>query len=279
MIPPSFRTLGALLTPIVAACFLQQASAHCLLLHDISKPGQWLWSFDPEVHFAELKSSDLYLSGDEFWFAKHDIDGELYGASTSFSPPVLGNMISIFVAYREGDLNGDFSTEGISPFPEGPYPGDVSFDREEFELAVDVKILNAVYARIAYNRHEMDGDWKYPGGEVEPQEYKYEAFEAGVGFRQDFVSLFNRCLTFGVDAYVAMQFYEYTHTEIIDGGKLESDGNGFRGDLELNAKYRIPAAHTRLVAAVGYTYQDIDDQDLGLTRDGFFVRLGAEFKF
>jgi hypothetical protein len=37
--------------------------------------------------------------------------------------------------------------------------------------------------------------------------------------------------------------------------------------------------HTRLVLAGGYFYQDADDGDLGLTNDGFLIRLGLEMQF
>jgi hypothetical protein len=276
----SKTTPSCLLACLATSLLVAQASANCLLPHDTSQHSHWNWHVTTEVRFANLTSSDSYFSGDgtEIWRAEHDLDGELYGITMTGSPPILGNMISGFIAYRGGDLDGNFSTREILPAPEGPYPGDISYDRDEFELGVDFKILNAVYARLAYFNYEMEGDWTYPGGGIEPQKYEFEAMELGIGFRQDYESCFSPKLTFGVDAYLAIQFFEHEHTEIDGGASAETDGTGFKGRIEANAKYRV-MDHTRVVLAGGYFYQDVDDDDLGLTNDGFLIRLGLEMQF
>jgi hypothetical protein len=271
---------SSLLVCLATCLLVPQVSANCLLPHDTHQHSHWHWHVTTDVQFANLSSSDTYFSGtvNDIWRAEHDLDGELYGMTITGSPPFLGNMISGFIAYRGGDLDGDFSTRGILPVPDGPYPGSVSFDRDEFELGVDVKILNAVYARLAYYSYKMEGDWTYPGGGIEPQEYDFEALELGVGFRQDYESCYSPKLTFGVDAYLAAQFVNYEHTEVLSGLSAETDGVGFKGRIEANTKYLI-MDHTRVVLAGGYAYQDFDDDDLGLTNDGFFIRLGLEMQF
>lgn len=265
----------------LATCLLApQLSANCLLPHDTNQHSHWHWHVTTDVQFANLSSSDTYFSGTiaDVWRAEHDLDGELFGVTMTGSPPVLGNMFSGFIAYRGGDLDGAFSTRGILPVPDGPYPGHVSYDRDEFELGVDVNILNAVYARLAYYTYEMEGDWTYPGGGIEPQEYEFEALELGVGFRQDYESCYCEKLTFGVDAYLALQYVDYEHTEVASGLSASNDGVGYKARIETNAKYLI-MDHTRVVLAGGYSYQDFDDDDLGLTNDGFFIRLGLEMQF
>ena len=271
-----------LLTCLATILTGSQLSANCLLLHDASQHSHWVWHVSTDVHFSNLESTDVYFSGDgtEDWRAEHDLDGPLYGLTMTGSPPVLGNMIRGFVSYREGDLDGDFNTREIDPVPEGPYPGDVSFDREELELGIDVQILNAVYARVAYSKHEMDGDWEYdgPSDPIEPQEYDFEAVEVGAGFRQDYVSCYSPDLTFGVDTYLAVLFFDYEHTEVDGGYRKDTDGAGFKGRIEANFKYLV-ADHARVMLACGYAYQDLDKDDLDLTQEGFLLRLGVEAEF
>lgn len=275
---PSPNTPSWLLACLATFLFVPQAGANCLLPHDPNQPSHWHWHIDTHVQFANLEGSDVYLSGDEYWLATHDLDGPLYGATITGSPPLLGNMFTGFFSYRAGDLDGDFTTRGLPPFPDGPYPGHVSFDRDEFELGVDVSILNAVYGRVAYSNYEMEGSWSYADGAIEPQRYEFDAWEVGVGFRQDYKSCFTPRLTFGVDAYLAILFFNHEHTEIDGGASLDSDGTGFKGRLEANAKYQV-VDHTRIVLAGGYGYQDIDSDGLDLTDDGFFIRLGLEIAF
>lgn len=259
---------------------LHQSQANCLLLHDSSQESHWIWHVSTEAQFANLESTDSYFSGDgtEDWISRHDLDGTMYGATLSGSPPVLGNMFRVFFTHRQGDLDGGFNTREVMPFPEGPYPGSVSFDRDEFALGIDIQILNAVYGRIAYSSHEMTGDWKYSDSPDEPQEYEFEALEVGVGFRQDFESAFDPRLTFGVDAYLAVQFFDYEHTEIDGGASADTSGTGFKGMLEANAKYLV-ADHAWAVLGVGYAYQNNDEDDLDLTNDGFLVRIGLDLAF
>ncbi len=294
------KPLPGMVAAFCAGLFVPSVSANCLLLHDMDRHGHWIVTVDSHVGFANFDGSDEYFSGDymvpalvsrtsgnlvvaggdEDWRASHDLDGTIYGMSLRASPPLLGNMFTVFLSYANGTLDGDFNTREVSPFPEGPYHGRVSYDRDEFEVGVDVQILNAVYGRLAYSRYEMDGDWRYFGGfdPREPQEYQFEAFELGVGFRQDFVSCYSPRLSFGVDAYLAVLFFDYEHKEVDGGRTADSDGAGFKGRLEANAKYAL-TDHTRAVVGVGYLYQSLDDDGIDLTDDGLFIRLGVEASF
>ncbi len=132
---------------------------------------------------AELESTDRYFSGPsgtETWKAEHDVDGNLYGASIRYEPSIWNKRIRFDGKYLTGELDGKFKTREVSPTPEGPYTGTVDFDRDKWELGVDVFILNAVYARLQYSGFEMDGDWEYSDGSPdEPQEYEFDSYSCG----------------------------------------------------------------------------------------------------
>lgn len=257
---------------------------HCLLLHDVDEETpQWQFGLSGLYQNLQAESVDEYFSGplgDEDWRVEHDLDGDFGGFTLAASPPILGNKITAYLTYLTGDLEGSFSTQEISPTPEGPYPGEVSFDREFWEFGADILILNAVYGRVAYTTYTMDGVWDYGDPFVEPQKYDFEALEIGAGFRQDFTSAWSSQCTVGIDAYVGLQFFEHEHTEVETAAVAKSEGVGVHARVEANVKYKVRSlTGASVVVGVGYDYQNLDDDGVDLTNEGFFARLGIDVGF
>lgn len=262
-------------------------SANCLELYEADPSGGWNVHVSADYHATELESTDQYLSGDgtEDWRAMHDLDGDLYGFTIMATPPVLGKRVTVDLSYLTGSLSGNFNTREISPTPEGPYPGRVKFDRDEWELGANIHILNAVYARLAYSTYEMEGDWVYTGGGPnEPQKYEFDAYTIGAGFRQDFYlqpdTVPDRKLGVLVNAFVGVSFFEYEHTEQLTGASVETDGLGYEMSAELLGVYKVNiVGNSRIFAGVGYTYKNNDDGILDLTDKGFTPKVGMEIAF
>ena len=233
---------------------------------------------------AELESTDNYLSGPagtEEWKARHDVDGNLYGVSIRFEPSIWNKRVRFDAKVLTGELDGSFKTQEVSPTPEGPYSGSVEFDRDEWELGVDVYILNAVYARLQYSGFTMDGDWEYSGGfPDEPQEYKYDAYTAGLGFRRLYRSHKQSKFGLGVHAFAGLTFFEYEHTEKTVDAKVEFDDIGHELSAELIGTYDLPIGEKAMVfLGLGYTYVSTDDDDLDLTQEAITSRLGIRVAF
>ncbi len=271
--------------------------ADCLKGYHPDHSGGWVLDISPVIKSVTLESTDEYLSGalgNEDWKAKHDVDGELYGLSIRVTPPVLGKRVTAYFSYLTGELDGKFSTRELRPTPEGPYSGKVEFDRDEWVLGADVLILNAVYARLEYSTYEMDGDWDYDiVTPDEPQEYEYDAFTLGVGFRQDFpldylAKVFldrphdipSSRFAFVVDAFFGISRFEYEHTEKTAGASVDTDDIGYEGRLELLGTYKAGFLRdNRIFAGGGYSYKKTDGDDLDMTNDGLYAKIGVEIRF
>lgn len=242
-----------------------------------------------EYQSANLESSDQYLSGaagDEDWRAEHDLDGDLYGFSVHFRPPALGKRFAMDFTYLTGELEGTFNTREILPTPEGPYSGTVKFDRDEWELGLNVFILNAVYVRLEYFTFEMDGDWVYNDGSPnEPQKYELDAYNIGVGFTQDYFfknpdTEFKRNFGLLVDVFAGGSVVDYKHTEKQTGASVETDDVGYNLRAEMLATYRIGNnSRSRFYAGIGYTYKHNSDTNFDLTEDGISAKLGVIIVF
>ena len=271
--------------------------AECLKMHTPDHSGGWTVNVSTEYNSHTLESTDQYLSGPagtEDWEAEHDLDGDLYGFSISTTPPVHGKRMTVYFSYRTGELDGGFNTREISPTPEGPYFGKVEYDRDEWELGTDILILNAVYVRLEYFTYEMEGDWVYfDGSPNEPQEYEYDAFTLGAGFRQDYPIdylaevLFQKPrpdqksdFAFVVDAFLGISYFEFEHTEKLTGASVDTEDIGYEGSVEVLGMYTMRRlGDLSFFGGGGYGHKNSDDDDLDLTNEGFFAKIGVQKDF
>ncbi|MCP4760219.1 MAG: hypothetical protein GY870_00460 [archaeon] len=256
--------------------------ADCLDLYNSSHTGGAL-NIAFEYEKAELESTDNYLSGaagTETWKAVHDLDGDLYGASIRFEPPVLNRRIRFDFSYLTGELDGTFNTQEISPTPEGPYTGKVKFDRSQWKLGMDIFILNAVYTRLQYFTYKMDGDWVYTDGSPnEPQEYGFNAYSIGAGFRRNFRQK-GGDLGVLVNVFAGYSLFEYEHTEKTANVSAESDDIGYELLAELLGTYKLGFGENSFIfAGAGYSYSNTDDTNLDLTQKGITAKLGIRITF
>ena len=116
----------------------------------------------------------------------------------------------------------------------------MEFDRDEWEMGADVLILDAVYGRLSYSTYEMDGDWVYDDGTIEPQEYTYDAYTIGVGFRQDYP----------LD-YLAQVFFDEPHD--IPASNFGMDVDAFEACLASDEFRTAYAEETEYALSVGLT--------------------------
>lgn len=256
--------------------------AGCLTCNDLSNDNTL--NVSVEYKNMNLESTDNYFSGaggTETWKAVHDVDGDMYGVSIRFEPPIWNKRVRFDFNYMTGELDGTFNTQEISPTPEGPYTGKVKFDRDELEFGVDVFILEGVYARLQYSGFEMDGDWVYDiSTPNEPQEYDFDSFTAGIGFRQLFYPDKESRFGIGVLLFAGFSFFDYEHTEKTNNATIEYDGNGYELSAELLGSYDLGIGKESLLfVGVGYNYAQTDDTNLDLTQDGITARLGIRVAF
>ncbi len=279
-----------LLLPVLLAFlfYASSLSAHCSEPFEPDHSSGWDMNVSPEYNRAELKSTDEYLSGGgtDDWKAEHDVDGDMYGVSISATPPIWGKRITLDFAYLTGDLSGSFKTREIAPTPGTTYYGKVEFDRDEWELGANIYILNAVYARVGYSTFEMDGDWVYNDGSPnEPQEYEFDAYSVGVGFRQYYHldeqnTDFKRNIGLLVNLFLGLSTIDYKHTEKLTGASVETDDTGIEMSAEILGTYKVNiVGDSRIFAGVGYAYKENEESNLNLTEKGFTARLGIEIDF
>ncbi len=129
----------------VGVCFLipflsGAAGADCLEIYDGKHHSGGALNVAFEYEKTEFESTDQYLSGaggTESWKAVHDLDGDLYGMSFRFEPPILNQRVRFDFKYMTGEMDGNFNTREISPTPEGPYTGKVEYDRDEWQAGLD----------------------------------------------------------------------------------------------------------------------------------------------
>lgn len=271
------------------AFYAPPLSADCLEMFQPDHSGGWTVSVSADFHSADLESTDQYLSGPsgtEDWRAVNNVDGDLTGFTIRATPPVLGKRVTLDLSHLRGELSGTFNTREISPAPEGPYSGTVTFDREEWAFGADVFILNAVYARLAYSMFEMDGDWVYTDGSPnEPQRYEFDAYTIGAGFRQYFSLAepdtdFERNIGLLVNAFAGLSFFEFEHTEKLTGASVKTDDTGYELSAELLGTYKVNiVGDSRVFAGVGYRYKENSDTVADLTEEGFIPKVGLDIAF
>ena len=264
-------------------------SANCLEQYHENPSSDWTVNASVNYNLTNLESTDQYLSGPagtEDWEAINKVDGDIYGFSIIATPPILGKRLTMDFSYHTGDLSGTFNTREISPAPEGPYYGTVKFDRDEWELGVDVFILNAVYVRLGYSTFEMDGDWVYSDGYPnEPQKYEFDAYYAGVGFRQNYYlrnpdTVFESNFGILVDVFGGLSSFNYKHTEQLTGASVETDDVGYELRAELLGTYKVSVmGDSRIFAGVGYTYKKNEDGAFDLAENIFTAKLGVRSAF
>lgn len=269
---------------VLLFCFLTANLlwAGCLTCNELSD--QTTMNISAEYKNTSLESTDNYFSGaggTETWKAVHDLDGDMYGFSIRFEPPVWQKRIRFDFKYMTGELDGTFNTQEISPTPEGPYTGKVKFDRDEYEFGADVFIFQGVYARLQYAGFKMDGEWVYDvGSPNEAQEYDFDSYTAGLGFRQLYYPDEESRFAIGILVFAGYSFFEYEHTEKAGNVTKEYDDTGYELSAELLGSYDLGIGKESLLfVGIGYTYTRSDDSNLDLTQEGFTVRFGARVAF
>lgn len=274
---------------LFAKCLFHHPSIptpHCTALYSPDNSGGWTFDVSADVKWNDLESTDTYLSGvanNEDWTAVNNVDGALYGFTVCATPPIWGKRLSVDFSHLTGDLKGSFNTREILPTPEGPYFGSVEFDRDEWELGMEIFILNTVYTRLEYSTFEMEGDWVYNDGSPnEAQRYTLNAFTTGAGFRQNIGSMienkvFEKGLGLIFDVFAGLSPFEYKHKELGGGATVKTRGIGYELRTDLLGTYEIKIKNGSQVfvyAGIGYVYRNNNDDDLDLIDQGITGKFG-----
>ncbi|NNC89486.1 MAG: hypothetical protein HKN82_13595 [Akkermansiaceae bacterium] len=218
----------------------------------------------------------------DIWRADYnDPDGWLYGLSTAVALPARCGAVIDF-AYRTGDLEGGFTTTELSSGE--TFPGSADIDRDMWELGVTIPIPSMFFGRVAYRHTEDDVTWNFGGGELEFQEYEWQAIEAGFGMEQE-TTLGSTGWTLLTHAFVGALYFDLEHTELGSNmgpptPPLKTDWEGWGYVLRGGADLVYPLG-SELSAALGagYEFMDTSDGDLDLKNYELLLDIGLRGNF
>ncbi|MCP3876048.1 MAG: hypothetical protein GY699_23230 [Desulfobacteraceae bacterium] len=206
--------------------------------------------------------------------------------------PTLGHSgwIGVSVSHLEGEPDGTFNTQEISPAPEGPYSGRVEYDYDQWDIAVDFGLTKSFYGRLEYSTWEMDGSWVYTSVVTpdEPQEYEFDSYSVGLGFKKDLMAIgkskYDSERRFGLvlDLFAGGTYFELEHTEKTANLTYKTDGIGYKLSADLMATYNlglIGSSNLYLFAGAGYGYETSKKDNLDMSSDGFSGKIGLEISF
>ncbi len=241
----------------------------------------WKWGISADYMYRSVDREEDYLSSPFFWHVDYDdFDGDLWGFSAFLTPPNLWDT-TIDIAYRSGDLNGNFTNYSIDPRQtagRGPFQGNADFDRDEYVIGLSCPCpaLGWLYARVEWFRFDEDGSWIYNGGGIEEQEYTLWGISAGVGAEQAY-PLGNTGATLDLNAFAGLVYFDFEHDEV-GFETTEWDGWGFLGRVGARISYPLQE-QLDVFLGCGYEYLQTDDGGLEMSNQGLFVNLGLKGDF
>ncbi len=127
----------------------------------------------------------------------------------------------------------------------------------------------------------MKGSWVYDDGSPnEPQEYEFNSYTFGTGFRRVFKTEKGNPFGLGVLAFAGYSFFEFEHTEKSEDVKVEFEDSGYELSVDVLGTYELGIGHDSLVyTGVGYKYASMDDINLDLTEQGITLKIGTRITF
>ena len=82
------------------------------------------------------------------------------------------------------------------------------------------------------------------------------------------------------DAFLGISYFEYEHTEKLTGSSMDTEDIGYEGSVELLGKYTLASfGDVSIFGGGGYLHKNNDGDDLDLTNEGFFAKIGVQKKF